>query len=732
LSLFRRLSIQSQLILMLLLVAVSSIMTLGWIAYSSGREALTTAAFNQLTSVRASKKVQIEAFFKTIRNQVSNLADDRMIITALQEMTVGFDKFKRIEIKPEWDQKLRAFYRDDFLPKLAKSTGKTPRLEAFFPTTPEARYAQYLYIATNPYPSGKRYELKDAGDGSEFSAAHGRYQGIFSKLVQDFGYDNLILIDQAGDVVYTFTKSPLFGTNLLEGPYSETNAGNLFKALRKSSNVDDVQVEDFAPQSSAQGKPVGLMGAAVFDGPKQIGVIFLQFPVDEINRVMTDNFGWVQDGLGRTGEVFLVGSDMLMRSRSRLLHEDPDRYFKELENAGYAPDDINRVRRFGTATLAQPVRTKAAETALAGKTGTAVLTNYRGVSVLASFAPLYVSGLRWVVIAEMDTNEAFDPLTALTRRILISSLTMILIVTVVAAGLGRRFVRPIFRLLDGVHRLEAGEKNVAIDIGSADEFADLGEAFNHMSHSLTTTGDTLAQRTIERDGLLDNVLPPAAAERMKQGHVPAIDEYAEISVLYANFLALAESSWSRDAEKSLGILNDLVVAIDDAAERRGVEKLSSSGATYVACCGLSRQRLDHASRIIDFAQDLLRIIRQLNREREIGLRVQIGIESGSAAGGVVGRVRFSYHLVGESMAMAGALASQAPTDGILVGPQIYAATRNLYHFGSSIQIAPSSGDSIAAWPLKSTDGRVPRGGEEPTTSASSGDVESIIAPSPKE
>jgi HAMP domain-containing protein len=484
---------------MLLLAAIGSIVTVGWISYSSGKEALTAAAFNQLTSVRAAKKVQIEAFFKTIRNQVSNLADDRMIVSAMREMTAGFDKFKGIEIKPEWDEKLRNFYRDDFVPKLAKATGQTPRLEVFFPTTPEARYAQYLYIAGNPHTAVERYQLQDAGDGSGFSAAHARYHGIFSKLIQDFRYDNLILIDQAGDVVYTFTKSPLFGTNLLEGPYSESNAGKLFKALRKASNEGEVQLEDFAPQSSALGKPVGLMGAAVFDGANQIGVMFLQFPVDEINRVMTDNFGWVQDGLGRTGEVYLVGPDMLMRSRSRLLHEDPSRFFKELENAGYTPEDINRVRRLGTATLAQPVRTKAVEIALAGKTGTAVMTNYRGVPVLASYAPLYVTGLRWVVIAEMETGEAFASLTALTRRILISSLTMILIVTVAAAALGRRFVRPIFRLVDGVRRLDAGEKDISVDIGSKDEFADLGEAFNHLSQSLTTIGNTLERRTIERD-----------------------------------------------------------------------------------------------------------------------------------------------------------------------------------------------------------------------------------------
>ena len=67
---FKRLSIQSKLILMLLLVAVTSIATVGWVSYSSGEDALRTAALNQLISVRASKKVQIEAFFKTIRNQV--------------------------------------------------------------------------------------------------------------------------------------------------------------------------------------------------------------------------------------------------------------------------------------------------------------------------------------------------------------------------------------------------------------------------------------------------------------------------------------------------------------------------------------------------------------------------------------------------------------------------------------------------------------------------------------
>lgn len=698
---FKRLSIQSKLILMLLLVAVTSIATVGWVSYSSGEDALRTAALNQLISVRASKKVQIEAFFKTIRNQVSNLADDRMMISALREMTVGFNKFKGTEIKPEWDARLQAFYREDFLPKLAKGTGQTPRFEAFFPTTPEARFAQYLYIASNPNPPVERFELNDARDGSDYSAAHARYHPIFSKFVQDFRYDNLILIDQAGDVVYTFTKSPLFATNLLDGPYSEGNAAALFKSLRRSTNLGEVRVEDFAHTPSAAGKPVGFMGAAVLDGSTQIGVMILQIPVDEINRVMTDNFGWIQDGLGKTGEVYLVGSDRLMRSRSRLLHEDPELFFKQLTRAGYSADDIATVRRFGTATLAQPVRTQSVESALAGKTDIIVNRNYRGVNALTAYAPLYVLGLRWVIVAQIESSEAFAPLTDLTRRIVLSSAIMILIVTALAAYMSRRFVRPIVRLVEGAHRLEAGDRGVNVDVETRDEFADLGASFNHMSKTLTERNELLDIRTRERDELLDNLLPPAAAARMKKGQPPVVDEYLEISVLYANLLPVDESHWSKDAETSLDISLALVAAIDDAAEARGVEKSGCTGATYIACCGISAERADHASRMLLFAEDILTVARRLHRDRRAKIRVQIGIDSGPAAGGVAGRARLSYYLSGETVSIAAILASQCPPGEILVARQTYTYTQKLFNFGAPVRVIPPQGGSpVTAWPLK--------------------------------
>ncbi|MFN9199085.1 MAG: adenylate/guanylate cyclase domain-containing protein, partial [Planctomycetaceae bacterium] len=96
----------------------------------------------------------------------------------------------------------------------------------------------------------------------------------------------------------------------------------------------------------------------------------------------------------------------------------------------------------------------------------------------------------------------------------------------------------------------------------------------------------------------------------------------------------------------------LVVAFDDAAEKIGVEKVKTSGATYLAVCGLSVQRPDHTSRVVDFAQELVRIVERVNRDRGSMLRLQVGINAGPVTGGVVGRNKFIYDLWGETVSVA--------------------------------------------------------------------------------
>lgn len=71
---FRR-SVESKLLVMLLFASIASILTISVITYSRSEAALKQAVYNQLTSLRASRKTQVEDLFKTVRLQASNLAN---------------------------------------------------------------------------------------------------------------------------------------------------------------------------------------------------------------------------------------------------------------------------------------------------------------------------------------------------------------------------------------------------------------------------------------------------------------------------------------------------------------------------------------------------------------------------------------------------------------------------------------------------------------------------------
>lgn len=62
-SLWGRLGVQSKLLTMLLVVSILSVLVAGYFGYRSGSKALTSAAYNQLTSVRDARTRAINSFF---------------------------------------------------------------------------------------------------------------------------------------------------------------------------------------------------------------------------------------------------------------------------------------------------------------------------------------------------------------------------------------------------------------------------------------------------------------------------------------------------------------------------------------------------------------------------------------------------------------------------------------------------------------------------------------------
>ena len=73
--------------------------------------------------------------------------------------------------------------------------------ETLMPSAEADAYLQYHYIAANPLSEADKDLLDDAGDESEYSAAHRLFHPVLRDLVEEFGFRDLFLISGSGDVV---------------------------------------------------------------------------------------------------------------------------------------------------------------------------------------------------------------------------------------------------------------------------------------------------------------------------------------------------------------------------------------------------------------------------------------------------------------------------------------------------------------------------------------------------
>jgi hypothetical protein len=146
----RRLSIKSQLLILLLFVGLSGVALVTFVALRSAKSVREQTLFSQLTSVRASKANRIQGYFSRIRAHIDTLGEDEMILGAMKEFGAAYQQLASQPLTPEMLAALTNFYTQEFLPRLAANSDGRPALESYFPVVPQAQYLQFHYLVQNP------------------------------------------------------------------------------------------------------------------------------------------------------------------------------------------------------------------------------------------------------------------------------------------------------------------------------------------------------------------------------------------------------------------------------------------------------------------------------------------------------------------------------------------------------------------------------------------------------
>ncbi len=326
------------------------------------------------------------------------------------------------------------------------------------------------YTVNSPFPVGSRSAVHDLGDGSGYSAKHKTVHERLLVITQLKHLDDLLLVNQAGDIVYTAAKEPEFGTNLLSGPYRDTGAGQAFRRALSAQPPWEQVFVDMA-QYDPTGGPAAFMAQAVRDDDGSIaGVLMFQLNNPRFREVANH----IQD-LGETGEVYLVGADATRRSHTR-----------------FSEGDLGKTK----------LTNEGAVRSAAGFTATTITHNYRGTAVVAAYAPLDIMGVKWGIVSNIDLAEALRPLDAIA----ISTTAGVLLATFIIAFMGyasaRRISRPLDRSLRVMDKLSRGDLHVEIEDGNGIfETRQIAGALRTFHGNLLDTQRLMADVTKSQDRL---------------------------------------------------------------------------------------------------------------------------------------------------------------------------------------------------------------------------------------
>ena len=476
--------IRSKLLIVLMCFGVLPVLIVSVLLYSRFEKELTSAVSDQLTTVRTTKSKQIEDYMELIENQVVTFSNDKMIADALNDFTIAMKELNG-EITPaqlsQAREGVRSYYEREFLPRLNENLTTPMAAEVFMSEEASALYLQYQYIEVNSNEVGSKHKLDMATDGSEYSRKHKAYHPVIREYLEKFGYYDIFIIDsQTGQMLYSVFKEADFATNLLTGPYKETNFADVFRQAREATDPNKVILADYEFYTASYNAPAAFIASPIFVDGQNEGVLVFQMPVDKINEVMTSGEKWQEAGLGVSGEVYLVGEDLTMRSASRFLIEDKTGYLNLMRDIGYQEKTVELIDRKNTSILLQKVETEASKDVMSDNSDTRIIEDYRGIRVLSSYKPLEINGLNWGIISEIDETEAFSALDSVRNQSAVLIVITIVLVIVVGVIFASGIANPLVYTTALLKNISEGEGDLTkrLDSKSKDEVGQLTKWFN--------------------------------------------------------------------------------------------------------------------------------------------------------------------------------------------------------------------------------------------------------------
>jgi len=343
----------------------------------------------------------------------------------------------------------------------------------------------------------------------------------------DYIYD-VLLIDAQGNILFSVAREADFGTNLQKGPYAKTLFADSFRNTQKSGKINFSDLERYRVSGSIV---AGFITAPILnDEGEKIGVLAIQIRTDRILKSL--NLEYAKTSLIN----YLVGEDRLLRSPLSFTEKDDlsDVLTKEINteqtNQWLSTNHSSEVK------LQQSVERVALE-----------YVSARNNKVIGIHQDIQVPGVRWAIISEINTDEAFLAINKMTQITFLLLTITIISVFIIAIYQIRKITQPIKKLSQSALNIAKGcikqETEQSIIIESNDEIGQLSRSFHHMLIMRKKNEQELLHSSQQAEQALAELSEQKSA--LDQHSIVAITDLSG-TITYANQLFADISGYSNE------------------------------------------------------------------------------------------------------------------------------------------------------------------------------------------
>jgi CheY-like chemotaxis protein/HAMP domain-containing protein len=287
------------------------------------------------------------------------------------------------------------------------------------------------------------------------------YEGGLKRFWHAYNYRDILLGDNQGNILFSFSRGQDLGSNLFQGDLHETRFA---AAATKALDTGEIIFSDLDYYPASSGLLCAFLVMPMLDEQAdKIGFLAFQISVDQLVALVE------QDArAGRTGRRYLIGADLTLRIPGALGDSYPvlqRRVETQQTRAWYQAHVFGKEDDHSVARV----------TSYPGPNGKQVLGLHSAVEI---------ADVNWGYIAEIDRDEALAGAIVLARVAWVLIGVTVLLVFLVALSVTRRIVRPIVEISDALSGVSQGNLAQQITLQTRDELRNLVDGFNGMISSL--------------------------------------------------------------------------------------------------------------------------------------------------------------------------------------------------------------------------------------------------------